>query len=183
MSHANEVLRQTDGGICPTLQSRMGTGGNQVPLVFDKAYCIAGNVVDRSETAGANGIGVKEDCSYTLNTVDRHAIVYALDRAAFNQGENAKYDFLIDDSGKNSTLTAKGPSAVCHYIARLFRWVVRRLTPRECERLQGFPDDWTKYDTHGNEIKDCHRYKALGNSIATPCALRVFEGILDVERE
>lgn len=181
MSHANEVLRQTDGGICPTLQSRMGTGGNQVPMVFDKAYCIAGNIVDRSETAGANGVGVKEDCSYMLNTVDRHAIVYALDRAAFNQGENAKYDFLIDDSGKNSTLTAKGPSAVCHYIARLFRWVVRRLTPRECERLQGFPDDWTRYDTRGNEISDCHRYQALGNTIAIPCAVRVFEGILNVE--
>lgn len=211
MSHANEVLWQTDGGICPTLQSRMGTGGNQVPLVFDKAYCIAGNVVDRSETAGANGIGVKEDCSYTLNTVDRHAVaycigngqadgiglheiagtlncmhdqqavIYAIDRAAFNQGENAKYDFLVDDSGKNSTLTAKGPSAVCYYIARLFRWAVRRLTPRECERLQGFPDDWTRYDTRGNEISDCHRYQALGNTIAIPCAVRVFEGILNVE--
>lgn len=213
MSHADEVLRQTDGGICPTLQSRMGTGGNQVPLVFDKSYCIAGNIVDRSETAGANGIGVKEDCSYTLNTVDRHAVaycigngqadgtglhevaatlncmhdqqavIYAIDRAAFNQGENAKYDFLIDDSGKNSTLTAKGPSAVCHYIARLFRWVVRRLTPRECERLQGFPDDWTRFDTAGNEIKDCHRYKAIGNSIAIPCAVRVFRGIEACERE
>lgn len=211
MSHANEVLRKTEGNICPTLQSRMGTGGNQVPIVFDKSYCIAGNIVDRSETAGANGVGVKKDCSYTLNTVDRHAVayyigngqvdgtalheiagtlncmhdqqavIYALDRAAFNQGENAKYDFTVDDNGINSTLTAKGPSAVCHYIAQLFRWVVRRLTPRECERLQGFPDDWTRYDTRGNEIKDCHRYKALGNSIAIPCAIRVFRGIVSNE--
>ena len=215
MAHANEVLRRTDGDICPTLQSRMGTGGNQVPFVVQasrSSYCIAGNIVDRSETAGANGIGVKKDCSYTLNTIDRHAVaycigngqadqtglheiagalncmhdqqavIYAIDRAAFNQGKNAKYDFLIDDSGKNSTLTAKGPSAVCHYIARLFKWVVRRLTPRECERLQGFPDDWTRYDTKGCEIPDFHRYHALGNSIAVPCAVRVFLGIVDSEK-
>ena len=215
MAHANEVLRRTDGDICPALQSRMGTGGNQVPFVVQasrSSYCIAGNIVDRSETAGANGIGVKKDCSYTLNAIDRHAVaycigngqadqtglheiagalncmhdhqavIYAIDRAAFNQGKNAKYDFLIDGSGKNSTLTAKGPSAVCHYIARLFKWVVRRLTPRECERLQGFPDDWTRYDTKGCEIPDFHRYHALGNSIAVPCAVRVFLGIIDSEK-
>ena len=211
MSHANEGLRKTDGDICPTLQSRMGTGGNQVPVVFDKSFCIAGNIVDRSETAGANGVGVKEDCSYTLNTVDRHAVafaigngqsdntglhkilgalncmhdqqavIYAIDRAAFNQGENALYDFQISDSGVNSTLVSKGPSAVIYKL--LSRWIARRLTPRECERLQGFPDDWTRFDTTSNEIKDLHRYKALGNSIAIPCAVRVFRGIEACERK
>ena len=211
MSHANEVLRKTDGNICPTLQSRMGTGGNQIPIVFDKSFCIAGNIVDRSEKSGANGVGVKEDCSYTLNTVDRHAVafaigngqsdntglhkipgalncmhdqqavIYAIDRAALNQGENALYDFQIDDSGINSTLVSKGPSAVIYKL--LSRWIARRLTPRECERLQGFPDDWTRFDTAGNEIKDFHRYKALGNSIAIPCAVRVFRGIEACERK
>lgn len=78
-----------------------------------------------------------------------------------------------------SDIVAKGPSAVLD--TRLSVWVVRRLTPTECERLQGFPDDWTKYDTYGIQIKDTPRYAALGNSIAIPCALRVFEGILDVE--
>lgn len=62
-------------------------------------------------------------------------------------------------------------------------WIVRRLTPRECERLQGFPDDWTQYDTKGNEIKDTPRYKACGNSIAIPCAARVFQGIVEAERK
>ena len=87
--------------------------------------------------------------------------------AAFNQGENAQYDFEVSENGVNSTLTAKGPSAVCES-------TVRRLTPLECERLQGFPDGWTDIgdyiDTKGKKRKtsDTARYKALGNSIALP---------------
>lgn len=70
-----------------------------------------------------------------------NAVVYAIDRAGFNQGINAQYDFEITDSGINSTLVAKGPSAVAYEIKK---WIVRRLTPLECERLQGFPDRWTE---------------------------------------
>ena len=45
---------------------------------------------------------------------------------------------------------------------------VRRLTPRECERLQGFPDDWTAYGSDGKPIADSVRYRALGNAVAVP---------------
>ena len=45
---------------------------------------------------------------------------------------------------------------------------VRRLTPMECERLQGFPDSWTKFDAEGNEVTDGHRYKQMGNAVAVP---------------
>lgn len=101
--------------------------------------------------------------------------VIALDRASFNQGENAKYDFEISDSGVNSTLVAKGPGAVCYWdggqtagtltaqnadgsqrmpdkenfncvIERKPQYIVRRLTPTECARLQGFPDKWGHID-------------------------------------
>ena len=100
--------------------------------------------------------------------------VIAIDRAAFNQGENAQYDPKISEDGINSTLTAKGPSAVCES-------TVRRLTPLECERLQGFPDGWTDIgdyiDTNGKKHKtsDTARYKALGNSIALPSWVWVLE--------
>lgn len=100
--------------------------------------------------------------------------VIALDRAAFNQGENAQYDFEVSENGVNSTLTAKGPSAICESI-------VRRLSPLECERLQGFPDGWTDIgdyiDTKGKKRKtsDSARYKALGNSIALPSWVWVLE--------
>ena len=55
-----------------------------------------------------------------------------------------------------------------------YKSVVRRLTPLECERLQGFPDNWTA------EESDCARYKALGNSVALPCVNYVMSGIADV---
>lgn len=67
--------------------------------------------------------------------------IYALDRASFNQGVNAKMDFAITNDEINSPLVASGPSAVAYEFKR---WIVRRLTPTECERLQGFPDSWTE---------------------------------------
>lgn len=74
-----------------------------------------------------------------------NGVIYSLDRASFNQGKNAKYDFEITDRGINSTVVAKGPSAVAYEaeIEKLIEWIVRRLTPLECERLQGYPDNWT----------------------------------------
>ena len=64
---------------------------------------------------------------------------YALDRASFNQGKNAQYDFQISEDDKTQTVVSRGPNAV----AEPPRYSVRRLTPLECERLQGFPDGWT----------------------------------------
>lgn len=134
---------------------------------------------------------------------DNFTAVISLDRASFNQGKNAQYDFEVSESGINSSLVAKGPSAVCSVDCRNFTesgetngtlqakenggqslnlnnvvrelMTVRRLTPLECERLQGFPDFWTDIgewtDSKGKlhrESSDSARYKALGNSIALP---------------
>jgi len=93
-------------------------------------------------------------------------VAYGLDRASFNQGVNTQYNFSVDEELIGS-MTAKGPGAVCNS-------VVRRLTPTEEERLQGFPDGWTDIgewvDSNGKRHKeaDTPRYKALGNSIALP---------------
>jgi site-specific DNA-cytosine methylase len=133
-------------------------------------YCLQGNGIDRADTAGCNGKGWRERQSYTLNTIDRPAVVYALDRAFYNQGKNALYEPQCYEDGTNPTLVAKGPSAVCHAIGNGQadntglheipgalncmhdqqavmvgvppRYIVRRLTPTECARLQGFPDKW-----------------------------------------
>lgn len=157
----------------PTLTARCGTGGNNVPGVV---YCLQGNGIDRADTAGCNGKGWRENECYTLNTIDRPAVVYcigngqlnqnkfsekagtlncmhnqqsvieviAIDRAAFNQGKNAKFGFEVSNSGINSTIVAKGPSAVAY--KNEIRYIVRRLTPIECARLQGFPDLWGHLD-------------------------------------
>ena len=132
--------------------------------ILQPVYCLQGNGIDRADTAGCNGKGVKEDVSYTLNTIDRPAVAYAIgngqadntgihdvvgalncmhdqqaviiDRAFFNQGQNAQYDPQVYTDGTVPTIVAKGQSAVC------VRYIVRRLTPTECARLQGFPDKW-----------------------------------------
>ena len=209
-----------------TATLRANAGDNQ------QAVCVQGNAIDRQPQNGPCGKGVTEDVSFTLNTVDRHAVAYricsasshsmqsdnpksgiykadvaknvtyqkvtgtlspgahpggcngqdayndmlivdansvayGLDRASYNQGKNAKYGFSIDKE-KIGAQTAMGPGEV-------FQSVVRRLTPKECERLQGFPDDWTNIgdwkDSKGKLHKgesDSPRYKALGNSIALP---------------
>ena len=88
-----------------------------------------------------------------------------IDRAAFNQGENAQYEPRIEEGQTMSSLVAKGPHAVQHTMA------IRRLTPRECERLQGFPDDWTLIPYRNKSADQCPdgpRYKACGNSMAVP---------------
>ena len=97
--------------------------------------------------AKAGGIGYSQDVTPALTaagsgTNQAPSVVYAIDRAAFNQGENAKYDFEVSDSGVNSTITARGPSAVSDE-KQPTKWIARRLTPLECERLQGYPDGWT----------------------------------------
>lgn len=122
-------------------------------------YCIQGNCIDRALTAGCNGRGWTEDKSYTLNTVDRPA-VYCIGNGQADQLR------LHDNVGALDCMHDQK--------AIITRGVIRRITPLECERLQGFPDGWTDIgewtDSGGNVHKttDSARYKALGNSIAIP---------------
>ena len=259
-----------EDGIVQALTSRMGTGGGNVPMVL------------HIDTTHADDVVRMDDVVSPLQARDYKGgkLVYALDRASFNQGENAQFDFEVSDKGVNSPIVAKGPSAVCygigaydsnawksnnpnsgvyeadtsktldlnggnpacnqggiavvqgypevsegivgtldaHYsnfpgmrggmertmVAQAVdcrncsegdingalqsnsahslngnnvirtRYIVRRLTPLECERLQGYPDGWTDIgewtDTNGKkrQTSDAARYKALGNSIALP---------------
>jgi DNA (cytosine-5)-methyltransferase 1 len=127
----------TVGGPCATLQAQ----GVPHAVCYETppVICLQGNGIDRADTAGCNGKGWKEDTSYTLNTIDRPAVAYGLDRASFNQGQNAKFDFTVTEESQ-PTLTARGPGAVCHELPP--RYIVRRLTPTEGARLQGFADRW-----------------------------------------
>lgn len=151
MTHACDVIREC-GELVPSLQARMGTGGNQVPLV---AYGIGNGQANEASV-------MAEEVSQTLNTM-----------------HDAQAEMCEDVA---HTLRAK---ANCAYRADAETYpvqnmVVRRLTPLECERLQGFPDGWTDIvDYTGSTGKkrktsDSARYKALGNSIALPFWLWMF---------
>ena len=154
------------GDTCQTVTSRWGTGGGNVPLVeavgftqCDAArdigievsptlrsggnggypnhavsYSIQGNMIGRQDHNGPQGDGINEEVSFTLNTIDRHAVAY-----------DTK---------------------------------VRRLTPIECERLQGFPDGYTNVPWRKKDLSpDSLRYKALGNSMAVPVMQWIGDGI------
>jgi len=142
-----------------TLRAQGGGGGGKTGLYcLPVTYCIVGNTIDRTEKSGGNGTGVIEEVSYTLNTADRHAVAVPFIRNAFGgyaHGTIGK-TILSRDDITSSDLIFNG-------------YAVRRLTPLECERLQGFPDGWTEYGHDGRRISDNQRYMALGNSIAIPC--------------
>lgn len=145
MSHACDVVRDC-GGTSPALQARMGTGGNQVPLV---AFGI-GN----GQTNEATSMAYEK--AQTLNTMHDAQAIFCQD-VAHSLKAKANCDFRED----SETYPVKNLQ-------------VRRLTPLECERLQGFPDGWTDIgdwvDSKGKkrQTTDSARYKALGNSIALP---------------
>ena len=125
----------------------------------------------------SNGLSISKHTVPTLQTKKQSAVV--IDRAAFNQGVNAKYDPLIKKQETMPTLVARGPHAIQQRDMK-----VRRLTPRECERLQGFPDDWTRIQWKGKKPEECpdgHRYKAMGNSMAVPVMRWIGQQIKQVE--
>lgn len=152
MSHACDVVRDC-GGIAPSLQARMGTGGNQVPLTFQMqgfGDYVAGDIASSCKQRDFKG------------STD---LVCAVD--CLNGTENTDV---------NGTLQAKSNGGTSYNLQNVVReaMTVRRLTPLECERLQGFPDGWTDIgdwiDGKGKkrQTTDSARYKALGNSIALP---------------
>ena len=123
-----------------------------------EAVCI-GNGQEHVTHGYTMGVSHPLNCMHDPRTIfEPQPIIF--DRAAFNQGVNAKFDFTASPGKTAPTLTAQGPGGV----ARPGAYRVRRLTPLECERLQGYPDGWT--DVPG--ASDTRRYKALGNSIALP---------------
>ena len=144
--------------VAPTMSARYGTGGNNIPLVEQNAdtICISGNIVDRQPQNGGNGLGCQDELSYTLTAADRHA-VYSRQR--------------VDDFRRNDVVSTQSArqhkdatDLICQQ-AESYAYLIRRLTPLECERLQGFPDGWTGIPG----ASDSARYKALGNSVAIPC--------------
>lgn len=202
-----------------TLAARMGTGGNNVPMVatdataipiqdgreIDKhqnglgvgnpgdpsytldqtgaqavAYPIQGTIIGRSDTAGPQGRGVGEDGDpmYTLDTISAHGVAHTTaDVVGTLQARDYK--------GIGNQYVAENKLIIEEDIAPTFTkldMVVRRLTPIECERLMGWPDNHTLHRADGKENSDTTRYKMCGNGVASPVAQWIAEHILDVDR-
>lgn len=175
-SHGMDARYRQMGSVAPAMSARCGTGGNNVPLVGEQVYCLAGNTIDREPENGGNGMGYQENVSYTLTGFDRHAVCSVSEVVgALCKG---------DEKGAGSQYVEQGKCVVDLYTCEpagdkdLPILLIRRLTPLECERLQGFPDGWT--DIPG--ASDSARYKALGNSVAIPCVDFVMKCMADAIR-
>jgi DNA (cytosine-5)-methyltransferase 1 len=104
---------------------------------------------------GQNGMGISDkDGAYTVDTMGGQGVGIGGRDTGYTLRANPSHSGDKGDGGVNTNL------AICG--------TVRRLTPRECERLQGFPDDYTLIPYRGKPATDGHRYKALGNSMAVP---------------
>mgnify|MGYP003052361008 CR=1 FL=1 len=180
MSHACDVIRDC-GEVAPSLQVRMGTGGNQIPLTYQKT---TGTLSPGAHAGSYNGQDAYNDMLVVSSEISpalraKANDPYRTDMAAYVASVDCRN--FTEGGEINGTLQAKESEGQSLNLNNTVRqnMVVRRLTPLECERLQGFPDgwtdigDWVKTDKRGRKIKvkgsaDSPRYKALGNSIALP---------------
>jgi len=176
---------------------------NQGGIAVVEAYALQGSMIGRKDENGPQGDGINKDVSFTLNTIDRHA-VYAMNVGFFAAQEDQTPSLMARDWKDPPVVnTDKG------------EFLVRRLTPDECCRLQGYPDGWchdlgdeqptadeialwrqqfavwdsiqgrTRPRTDKEIIKwlqhpnsDAAEYKAYGNSVAVPCVFFVLAGIV-----
>jgi len=183
MTHANDVIREASDGIVPTLKARMGTGGNQVPVI-QKAYCVGNGQLNQAKLSEKVG---------TLNCIhDQQAVMIPYGSESNPEKGNTllakcqlSYRKDIDnivavdcrnlcENEMSATLQSKNQGGYSLNYQNPVRidYKVRRLTPTECERLQGLPNGWTAGGS------DSARYKAIGNGMAQPCADFVMKSIL-----
>ena len=153
--------------VSPTLTNRNGSGGNNLPLALQvqEPICISGNAIDRQPHNGGNGLGCQEGIAYTLTATDHHAVFSRQRVDVFKHNHVASTESARQHKDATDLVLQKTETES--------PLLIRRLTPLECERLQGFPDFWT--DLPG--ASDSARYRALGNSVAIPCVEYIMRGI------
>lgn len=184
MTHACDVIREC-GEQVPALQARMGTGGNQVPLTYQD---VTGTLSPGAHAGSYNGQDAYNDMLVCGVTPDAA-------RAILYQPKSAMEENWAESETKNALRAGESKvshAVVCEDVSHTIRakancayredaetypvqnMVVRRLTPLEWTRLQGYPDGWVDIcdwtDEKGKKHKDADspKYKALGNSIALP---------------
>lgn len=199
-NHSQDTRYKGPLDVAPIVSANFGMGGNNQPFVIEPepVYCLQGNGIDRADTAGCNGKGWREDESYTLNTIDRPAVVYAVDqgggKSAVNVSEGKAPTLCTTHGGEPAVayqeepLTLHGNNYASTLMARDYkgvgRWdtlgavvsvptgttqyIVRRLTPTECARLQGFADWWAYIEPKDTLTEDEFRFwQEVRNTHAT----------------
>ena len=201
MEAGKSGARTDTSGVSPTILALHGTDPH--------AVCIGFNA-----EPGTHVQTPHENLGDTLAVSHKCGVAIGLDRASFNQGKNAKFGFSVEEECA-PTVVSKGPGAVSfepgiakregaphrfsdevtstlrsdmgdNLPAVAVDYIVRRLTPLECERLQGLPDGYTLIPHRGKPAEECPdtpRYKALGNGWAVNCARWICQRIQKHEQE
>lgn len=184
----------TQNGICPTLPASMGLGGGYVPMITERKIFDARENGDGQIVPIITGNHESRITDYTAIAVDLYngavtgdiAAAITCRSIASHSGPQVMESYGIGNGQAHASVTKEksgtldtmhdAQAVAIEYmeLPKKITWIVRRLTPTECERLQGYPDGWTDIgewtDTKGKKHKlaDSQRYKALGNSIALP---------------
>lgn len=189
-----------------TLSTFCGNTTNRNLVVIEKKSVIPlRDEVTRNKASNGLGVGEVGGPCPTLTTVDIHSVFYEAyqhnghresgtsGKSMADQNRGIRSDTHLAckevkgyDGQQFEGNTLDKPKSIKDILkkaAKRVTYVIRRLTPVECERLQGYPDNWTKYGADGMEIADTARYRAIGNSICVFCAERVYLGILDALTE
>jgi DNA (cytosine-5)-methyltransferase 1 len=156
----NEATGVVEDEICSTLLAG-GWKTDERNVGALVCHAISGAVICRKEGNGPQGPGIYEEYAPTLTSSDKHAVSVAF---RYQAGAKAGSTGLMENCSPTLTSDEKAPGV-------LREGAVRRLTPTECERLQGFPDNHTLIPWRGKAVEDCPdgpRYKAIGNSKAVP---------------
>jgi DNA (cytosine-5)-methyltransferase 1 len=176
--------------------------GDPVPPLNTVSQMHVALAVKTAQTS-SNGIGVAEDVAYTLDGAQGQAIAFSAKDHGGDAGplsptlRPGTHDASHANGGvmpalvhqnktNNVSVLDYSPSlrsGASHNSHLALSTVVRRLTPRECERLQGLPDDWTLVPYRGKPAADAPRYKAIGNGMAVPVLRWIGQRIAMVEGE
>jgi DNA (cytosine-5)-methyltransferase 1 len=158
------------GDTCQTVTSTWGSGGGNIPFVLNNPIALAENTIGRQPHNGGNGDGFTEKGPmYTLNATGVHGVAHTFKVRCGCDGGGKGY---LGQDEKTYTLSTTQDQHLFNNMA------VRKLTPVECERLQGFPDGYTNIKEN---CPDGHRYKAMGNSMAVPVMRWIGERIKNME--
>jgi DNA (cytosine-5)-methyltransferase 1 len=149
------------------------------------AHSLRGESFDASEDGTGRGTPLVPVAGHHPSSHQGVGVMTVTTLAIRGRGDSHQLE-TREDGTANALLTPNGGRGGIGVGAIHYGRAVRRLTPRECERLQGFPDDYTMIPWRNKPVDQCPdgpRYKALGNSMAVPCMEWIGEGIDIVEEE
>lgn len=189
-AHEQPILvhPQISGTLCASGAglSRPAGQGNELD------FCVFSAGFQYKASSRSGSVGYQEETAPTLLAGQQSGAMKAYVIGSYHSeamlSENPKSGFYEADTSRTLDLNGENPACQQGGLAIVkgndactdWRTTVRRLTPTECERLQGYPDGWTEYGADGMPISDTKRYQMLGNSVAVPCVAYIMQGIVRV---